>query len=285
MLYDNSSPRYLPHIEHPRVLLMGLSPLAGGEWIETDNDLARYHQHKLRQREIYQDRVYRAKPSSLAAQQELADLLLAQLTTRQSDLYQIEGDLLHCQPGEFRAPLESDEPLWNCSLWIADDLVIMEKIDDEYRLTAASLCSPSHWRLEEKYDQSMRRIHDPIPGFHQELTPRIDRFFDHLKPEHPVQRFNWSLQAYDNLNQHPEHEIPIAVHTKLFYRTERQLLLRLPQSGAIAFSIRVYLHPLESLRANALALPALLRAIDNTPETLAQYKGFDELAPALAKYR
>ena len=156
---------------------------------------------------------------------------------------------------------------------------------DYYRLSAASLCCPSHWRLEEKFDRPMREIHDPIPDFHRELTPRIDRFFDHLKPEHPVQRFNWSVQEYDNLSQRPEHEMPIGPTTELFYRTERQTLLRLPQSDAIAFTIRVYLHPLDSLRATPGALPALFSAIDATPAALARYKGFDQLAPALARYR
>lgn len=284
-LYDNSSPRYLPHIEHPEVLLMGLSPLGDYLWIETDNDLPLYHQHKLRQREIYQDKAYRAKTSSEAAQRELADLLLIHLTTRQSELYQLEGDGLRCHPGQFLAPLSSDEPLWNCSLWVADDLVIMEKIQGEYRLTAASLCSPSHWRLEEKFDRPLREIHDPIPGFHQQLTPGINRFFEHLKPQHPVTRFNWSLQEYNNLSQRPEHQPTAERDTRLYYRTERQSLLRLPQCGAIAFTIRVYLHPLESLNNIPGALPALFAAIDQTPDALAQYKGFEELAPALEKYR
>jgi hypothetical protein len=285
MLHDNSAPRYLPHIKHPEVLLMGLSPLAEVQWIETDNDLPRYRQHKLSQRQLLGDRVYRATPASLPAQQELAAILLEHLTTEQGDLYQLEGDQLRCHPGNFLAPLDAEEPLWNCSLWLADDLVIMEQQGGEYHLSAASLCSPSHWRLEEKFDRPLREIHDPIPGFHQELTPRIDRFFDHLKPQHPVVRFNWSVQAYDNLNQHPDHEVAIAAHTPLFYRTERQSLMRLPGTGAVAFTIRVYLHPLADLAGTPGALPALFSAIEDTSTELAHYKGFDELAEALEKYR
>ena len=41
---------------------MGLSPLADGPWIETDEDLPRYHRHKLQQREKLADRVYHASP-------------------------------------------------------------------------------------------------------------------------------------------------------------------------------------------------------------------------------
>lgn len=284
MLYNNDLPRYLPHVKHPEVLLMGLSPLRGGNWIETDNHLDRYQRHKLLYREQYGDRAYRSTASSTRAQQELKDLLINYLTTEQSDLYQLEGDSLQSPAGGFPLVKNSDEPLWDCSLWVADDLVLMEQFEDEYRLTAASLCSPSHWRLEEKFGHSLREIHDPIPGFHEALTPSIDRFFSHLRAEHPVARFNWSIQGYDSLSQRPEQEMPIDKTCELYYRTERQSLVRLPQTGAIAFSIRVYLHPLESLAGFPGALGALFDAIKTTPPALAEYKGFDKLAPALARY-
>lgn len=285
MLFDNDSPRYLPHLQQPEVLAMGLSPLRGGAWIETDNHLARYHQHKLAYREHHAGRAYRGTEASLAAQREWYAALLRYLTTEQADLYQLRDGCLHCAAGEFRVDSNSDEPLWDCSLWVADDLVIMEAVDGVYHLTAASLCSPSHWRLEEKFNRPMREIHDPIPGFHQALTPRIDRFFEHLKPEHPVVRFNWAIQSYDDLSQRPEQEVPIQEDMPLYYRSERQSLLRLPQTGAIAFTIRVYLHPLASLAVLPGALPALFAAIDATPAPLAHYKGFPALAPALQRYR
>ena len=285
MLFSNDLPRYLPHVEHPEVLSMGLSPLRGGAWIETDNHLAHYHRHKLAYRQRYGERAYRATSSSIPAQRELSQRLLEYLTTDQADLYQQENGRLHCLAGDYRTDIDSDEPLWACSLWVADDLVIMEDIDGDYCLTAASLCSPSHWRLEEKFSRPLRAIHDPIPGFHRELTPRIDRFFNHLRPEHPVVRFNWSLQAYHDLSQRPEREVPIHSETSLYYRTERQSLIRLPSTGAIVFTIRVYLHPLDTLRKFPGAMQALFDAIDAAPPPLAEYKDFVNLAPALAHYR
>lgn len=264
---------------------MGLNPLGDGQWIETDDSIARYHSHKRAQRDTRDDEVYRCAGRSLPAQRELHTLLLDHLTRQQPENYRVEGDRLSCIPGGFSEPVTGDEPLWDASLWIADDLVLMERIDNRYHLTAASLCSPSHWRLGEKFNQPMHSIHDPIPGFHEALTPRIDRFFDHLKPEHPVVRFNWAIQANAELAQLPGSEPPIAPDTPLFYRTERQSLLRLPVTGAIAFSIRVYLHPIETLLEHHGAMSALLAAVDAAPPPLKRYKGFDRLAPALARYR
>ncbi len=286
MLFDNSRPRHLPHLTHPDILQMGLSPLGTGLWIETDNELGHYHRHKLDQRARHGDRVYRASPDSQPAQRELARLLLRHLVEDQDGLYRIEDARLRCIPGDFAEPLDAAEPLWNCSLWVADDLVIMAPRADTYVLTAASLCSPSHWRLADKFERPIREIHDPIPGFHPALSPGIDRFFAHLRVAHPVVRGNWGVQVGDRLDRHPdEAEAPVDPGAPLFYRCERQSLLRLPETGAIAFTIRVYLHPLAQLREFPDALPALFAAIDATPPALARYKGFDALAPALARYR
>jgi hypothetical protein len=285
VLFDNRRPRYLPHIAHPDVLLMGLTPLRNQPWIETDNDLQRYYRHKLEQRRLHAERVYRATADSLPAQAELARMLQQHLLQDQADQFRAAAGRLHCADGAYSVALDSPEPLWTCSLWVADDLVLMQEQAGQYVLTAASLCSPSHWRLEEKFGRPMREIHDPIPGFHRELTPRIDRFFRHLRPEYPVVRFNWSLQEYDALDQRPEHAREISAATLLYYRSERQSLVRLPETGAIAFTIRVYIHPLAMLAAVPEALPTLFAAIENTAPALARYKAFDALAPALEKYR
>jgi hypothetical protein len=131
----------------------------------------------------------------------------------------------------------------------------------------------------------MREIHDPVPGIHEALSASIDRFLDHLKPERPVVRFNWGLQTSDLLNPPMDDDDEILATTPLFYRYERQSLTRLPLTGAIAFTIRVYLHPLETLLKTEDAFPALMRAIEQTPVALQRFKDFDELAPALEAIR
>jgi len=286
VLFDNQTPRYLPHLETPHILHMGLSPLDAQRWIETDADLPRYHAHKLAQRARLGDHCYRALPDSRDAQRELAGLLWAHLTHDQDDLYRgcDDGTLLF-QPAALHLPAPDAEPLWECSLWLADDLVIMQEIAGRYHLTAASLCSPSDWLLEEKFARPLAEIHAPIPGFEAELAPRVDRFFQRLRPGRPVVRHNWSLQAGCELCRRPPQNEVTESAARVFYRSERQTLTRLPQSGAVAFTIRVYLHPLERLADTPGALQALFTAIDRTPAAMAVYKGFDRLQPALAKYR
>ena len=68
-------------------------------------------------------------------------------------------------------------------------------------------------------------------------------------------RTNWALQAGDRLNPNGTEEPAVSAETPLYYRSERQSLVRLPGSGAVAFTIRVYLHPLSQLAAVPGALP------------------------------
>ena len=239
-------------------------------WLEPTEDPVAMRAHKLERRRSLGDAVYRVLPDGRAGAEELARSVLKHLGH--------DADLL--------STAENDEALWLASLAVHEDLVIMAPGAQGYGLVAASLCSPSHWRLPEKIGRPMARVHDPIPGIHEALTPRIDRIFENLRVETPVDRYNWSVQPDNALFAWPEeHHEPIGVETALWYRVERQTLTRLPESGALAFTIRVHLDPLESLLLQAGALPALISAIDATPEDLKQYKTFDWLAPALDKYR
>lgn len=277
--------RYLPHMQAPELLHMGLSPMPTSAWTEPDADALLFYQHKLQQRQALGGRVWRALPESVPAQIETAGMLAAHLQQDYPDLYFRQGDLLRCAGGEFAAPLvEDSEPLWNSSLWIADDLALMEQRGVEYILTAASLCSPSHWRLEDKFDRSMSSIHEVIPGFDVALGPKIERFFAHLRVEHPVVRHNWSLQAGSALCARPGEETDRSAGG-VYYRSERQSLRRLPMTGAIVFTIRVYLHPLSALAAVPGAMPQLLAAIDACSPALYAYKGFAAIEDALAVWR
>lgn len=263
-------PRYIPHLIEPAVLNMGLSRMS--HWLDVETDLAHWVKHKRACRAAWDERVYQVLPEAVDASVEFAELIAVQVNTA------ITAEQLR------ECALE--ERLWQASLSVPEDLVVMLPGTPSYRLMAASLCSPSHWRLEEKIGKPLRAVHDPIPDIHLALSDRIDRFFDHMKPDHPVERFNWSVQRGDALYALPvDEELDEQTGDRLFYRVERQTLMRLPQTGAVAFTIRVYLDPLDSLLNVPDAMPALFTAIDNTPPPLAHYKGFDVMAPLLKRYR
>ena len=277
-------PKYLPHMQHKDPISMGLEPIDRRNWIEPDEHYPRYLEHKLLLKELQQQHIFDALPSAYAAQQELAFELKRHLLDQHSHLYCPVADRLSYLPNGIELAAANTHPLWQASLWVADDLLIMQKLDGHYCLTAASLCSPSSWHLAEKIGQPMARIHDPVPTIHQKLTPKIDRFFDYLTVEKPIQRFNWSLQANTQLAQLPEDKVIHAANTPLYYRCERQTLTRLPQTNAIAFTIRVYIYPMMNLTQVPHALTQLKTVISSMPKAVATYKEIIYFAPALQKY-
>jgi hypothetical protein len=170
-------------------------------------------------------------------------------------------------------------------LVVADDLVVMQPdAQGKYRLVAASLCSPSDWRLEEKLGSTMAEVHSPIPRLNDEIGDQIDRFFNRLPTDRFTQRFNWSLMPHPDLMSRDEWQVDPA-SDQLWYRAERQSLRRLPKSGAIAFTIRVHVCDLTSLLPVEGALESLWAAVESAPEDLRRYKGLDILSPVITNWQ
>ena len=257
------APAFLPHCNDPHIVKMGLAPLLGS-WVDTTkSDVWRVH--KARVREQLGTRVYAVLDEGVAAAGEFAGLVL---------------DLAGRKSGASDA-----EALWRASLEVADDLVVMQSDDQgKYRLVAASLCSPTGWRLEEKLGATMAEVHGPIPRLNDEIGDQIDRFFTRLPTDRFTQRFNWSLMPHPYLMSRDEWQVDSA-SDQLWYRAERQSLRRLPRSGAIAFTIRVHICDLTALLPIKGALESLWSAVETAPDDLRRYKGLDILSPVIANWR
>ena len=174
-----------------------------------------------------------------------------------------------------------------------DDLCLLQESVGLYRLTAASLCAPSYWRLAEKIGEPLAAIHGPVPAYHTELNPRVNRFFHHLKVEQPVWRGNWSVVPDPELFQPGDELRDLAsaasitgqdAGDRLYTRIERQTLRRLPRSEAIAFTIRVYIHPLSGVAANQALATHLLQALHGMAEAEWRYKAMHPFRSALLEY-
>lgn len=283
----NSPGAYLPFVGEPDVVHMGLHRLEPARWIHGCEQLPHYLHNKLHVRRDFGERVYAQLPASLPAQRELAALLAAHLQ-REHREYFTAGKALRWSgasgvlnwPGEAMA-LAISEPLWHSSLWVADDLCILLPGPRGYELAAASLCAPSYWRLEEKIGRPLDQIHGPVPAFRQKLSQQVARFFDHLLPEYPVWRGNWSVVDSPELLQRGGEAAADPSQGELFLRIERQSLRRLPETGAVVFSIRVMINPLSDLRAVEGAVGALKLAVNGLSPEESRYKSLAPLRPAL----
>ena len=262
------APAFLPHCNDPRIVAMGLAPMQGS-WVDTKPSDA-WRAHKTSVREQLGRRVYAVRDEGVAAAEEFAGLV-----------FDVVGEQSRLEKSE----LSDAEALWLASLQVADDLVVMQSDDQgKYRLVAASLCSPSDWRLEEKLGATMAEVHSPIPRLNAEIGDQIDRFFARLPTDRFTQRFNWSLMPHPDLMSRDEWQVDPA-SDQLWYRAERQSLRRLPRSGAIAFTIRVHICDLTALLPIEGALESLWSAVETAPDDLRRYKGLDILSPVIANWR
>ncbi len=127
---------------------------------------------------------------------------------------------------------------------VQEDLCLMQRRGDEHVLAGAALCFPASWTLTEKLGRPMVSIHLPVEEYDATLARRVQRLLDGVRDGAPLWRSNalW----YDDpalyqprAENAPRPETPVAASFG-YLRSERQCLVRLPQSNAVAFSIHTY---------------------------------------------
>jgi hypothetical protein len=280
---DQAPLRYTPYDGSRQPFSIGLNPLDLADWFEPDERLVGELTEKDRLFATRRDVVFRAEAGTEAAQREVLDLMADWLPARHPDLYRRADDDL-IVGGSHRVALAGDDPpLFSAARLVQDDLVLMRASSAGWRLVAASLSFPSAWSLAEKMSHPMDAIHAHVPHFPGRMGDRVARIFDNLRVELPVWRLNWSLYD-DAVLHHPESKQgPRAwagnegrFGETAFIRVERQTLRKLPVSGDILFTIRIYVDPVGLFRSHprgrelAAGLRSQLLGLD---EGQLRYKG------------
>jgi dimethylamine monooxygenase subunit A len=274
-------PRYRPFLDGPWRLAMGIKALDLAEWIEIDERFASQLAARRTLLEERRDEVLAALPESGPGQAELLELLLDHLPRRFPERYgRSDGLIENRTMGErFAIAAWADAPLDLAGRLVQEDLCLMQRGEAGYRLVAAVLCFPSHWRLADKLGRPLEAIHTPVPGFGERLAAPVDRFFHSIQVARPVWRVNWSLVDTPTLFLPPEHRghpQPVSAERageQLWLRVERQTLRRMPRSGDVVFGIHTYVDPLsEAIGSSAEAARALAARIREMPDAMARYK-------------
>jgi dimethylamine monooxygenase subunit A len=150
---------------------------------------------------------------------------------------------------------DNDHPLARAGGRVQEDLCLMVHHDDAWRLEGAVLCFPSLWRLSEKLGLPTAQVHQPVPYYAEELRQKVDSMFDRFPAGKLVWRRNVSVWPALVLWA-PCHQLDPALYADaaprdgvppLWIRSERQTLRRLPDTGAILFTIRVQTVPIAVL--------------------------------------
>ncbi|MGB7285591.1 MAG: DUF3445 domain-containing protein [Salaquimonas sp.] len=248
--------KYTPYDGSHPLFKIGLQPLDLEDWLEVDEHLAFYLQEKQRLARIYGDKIFVAEDDTFQAQAEVLELIKDYVLERFPDQYQLAdgGKTIDIPTAKQSVVLEdaSSSSLMVASRLVQEDIVLMRKGDNGWRLAAASLCFPSSWSLLEKFGKPLDQIHDTVPGFGpgSKNAGMIFRIFDNLKVEHPVRRFNWSIYSDDELfhdDRAAEHLRKRDFEAGIFLRVEHQTLRKLPVSGDILFTVRIHIDPMDKL--------------------------------------
>ena len=171
-------------------------------------------------------------------------------------------------------------PLYAAARAVPDDLCLMEKRDGEWRLTALSLCAGTFFTAAEVIGKPLAGLHAPVPGFGERFLKRVVRIFDALGADQVLERRNWTVMAGDALFAPDGAAVrarvadiaPEAAGAALSVRVERQTLRRLPVSGGLVFTIRIWRHPLAALDAEPERLAAFALAWRGAAADFRAYK-------------
>lgn len=129
---------------------------------------------------------------------------------------------------------------------VQEDLLVLVPRDGAFVLAGGGLFFPSLWQLHDKIGKPLLDVHDPVPHYAEQIGGKVNRLLTRLPEAAPVMRFNWTLHDTPDLF----HPVKGAGGNDLYLRSERQTLSKLPQTGAVLFTIKTELALLDDVIAD-----------------------------------
>ena len=179
---------------------------------------------------------------------------------------------LECRDIAFKNNEESLHPIDRCGQLIQEDVCLMEKIDNLWIFTAGSVSFPTRWDPKLKLGLPLDQIHEPVPRYEVDLQPRPANFMERMPKEKIVARTGWTLTSSAALHLMPSYIQQSCEPGEIILRVERQTLRRIPDTEAIAFTIRIHRWPLEVIGKDPDLSNDLIRALQMIPEEVSNYK-------------
>ncbi|MDZ7905035.1 MAG: DUF3445 domain-containing protein [Cypionkella sp.] len=243
-VYQKTLPHF-PWADPKLARLPGVQPMVEiGDFLRRDEAFA--GQMALRDDLIAHqlEDVHAVLPQALLAAQELYDIVLQRLS--QDESYEI-GPAQITRPDGVVVKLDRSKPLITLGRLVQEDLCILQPQDGEHHLTGAILCFPASWTLAEKLGRAMLAIHHPVESYSVDIATRVQRMLDVMRPTQGLWRMNYLTYAVPDLH-HPLREATPRDRSvnipKPYARCERQCFIKLPQTGAVVFTIHTYLMPI-----------------------------------------
>ncbi len=237
--------------------LPGIAPLAEADWLMVDEAYAAQMAERARLLAERRREVLAVTPEGEAAAKELLAFVLGWLVAHAPGYRVGEGEVE--RPDGVIVALDRGDPMGTLGHLVQEDLCLMEKRGPEHHLTAAVVCFPASWRLADKIGRPLTGIHVPVPEYDDGIARRVQRLFDGVQVGRPLWRFNALRYAEPDLFQPHARSAPRAQEARSlpYLRSERQCVVRLPDTRACVFSIHTFMVKAAQGLSGASAGPAV----------------------------
>ncbi|CDK28081.1 unnamed protein product [Kuraishia capsulata CBS 1993] len=288
--------------KHTYYITMGIRAMEWDKWIELDNEWPKYHNRKLQRIKEKGAELYGTLPEAYPAAMELLAEFKRFLPARYPKLFKRTevgiDNLVTGESFDFTEPLKED-PMLMAAKMTQDDLAIMiENENGEYVLKGGAIMLAGFWRLRDKINLPLSAIHTTgdVPKYNEKLKSGMEKFFIRQTPEKPIVRNNYFLQTDDDLAWSKsigdeDNEVvgwytatPASDINKVYFRSERQSLRRLPITGATIFTIRTYFLPVVELCKEPYVPRRLLNGILSWTDVVQEYRGYTKFKDVLLPY-
>ena len=230
--------RTLPADMAGRRTLPGIAPLDPAAWLRVDEAFAAQMAERARLLETRREDVLAVTEGAGPAVDELLQFVLDWLAEHGAG-YDISAKEAR-RPDGVTVAIDRADPMGTLGHLVQEDLCVMERRGAEHVLSAAVLCFPASWRLSEKIGCPLTAIHVPVPEYDDGIARRVQRLFDGVQPGRPLWRFNLLGYADPALHQPRARVTPGETADLPYLRSERQCVLRLPETRACVFSIHTW---------------------------------------------
>jgi len=135
---------------------------------------------------------------NFAIQELYTEIMINYLPQRYPTIFKTLGKTIHNTVTDKTYPLSTvgltpERMLQLLGVNVEDDFFFMCPDEDgEFRLQGFIACFPSGFFGPGILGQSVREIHQPVPGYEQRLGKGVDRYFQRMKPGHFIGRMNVS---------------------------------------------------------------------------------------------
>jgi len=221
--------------------LPGIAPFDMSEWLVADDVFSQQMMERGWLLDNLGDEVVALTPPGTDAASELL-LFVMNWLHKFGRGYQFTVDGV-VRPDGHVVTIDEKKPLRSLAHLVQEDFCILQKCKDEHVLVGAVLCFPASWRLKEKIGRPLIGIHQPVDEYDDKLARRVQRLFDGVQVGRPMWRFNL-LRYQEAVLYQPrpaleprqtESDEPFP-----YTRSERQCILRLPETEAVIFSIHTH---------------------------------------------